>query len=510
MKKISILFTCCILLVTLTNGQGINRNSFINDSLDIYISRALTNWRVPGVAVCVIKDGKVVVMKGYGIKELGMNDKVNDNTLFMIGGNTKAFTATALAILQTANRLSLDDKVTKYLPEFKLENKEAGAQATIRDLLCHRIGFETFQGDFTFYNTNLSRQQVIEKMALVKAGYTFRSKWGYTNSAFSVAGEIIPWVTGKSWEDYIKTNIFMPLGMTNTLALTENMASAANRTVAHTLVDGRLTPIPYARLDALAAAAGICSSVNDLSKWVIMLLNNGKAGNKQVIPAAAIQATRDPQVVVGSVHRLNGETDEEQYGLGWFLEDYAGHHVVMHDGGVNGYLSSVTLVPQEHLGIIVLTNTDKNKLYEALRWEIMDAYFRMPYRNYSELYLKSYKAVEAKKQQAERRLRDTVAMNLYPAMDITSYSGKYHNDLYGDMTVTRGTGNDLEMRFEHHAKMYVRLQPLGGNRFYATFSDPAYGKVVIPFIFQNGRITGVKIKVDDAVERTPYYFNKVD
>ena len=158
MKKLYLLLIGTIIVTSAANGQNIDRSKFITDSLDNYINRALTNWRIPGAAVCIVKDNKVVMMKGYGIKELGLNNKVDENTLFMIGSNTKAFTATALAILQTQGKLSLDDKVTKYIPEFKLENKFAGEEAIIRDLLCHRIGFRTFQGDFTFYNTDLTRE----------------------------------------------------------------------------------------------------------------------------------------------------------------------------------------------------------------------------------------------------------------------------------------------------------------------------------------------------------------
>ena len=510
MKKILILLAYCILLITMAKAQKADRSLFIKDSLNLCINKALTNWRVPGIAICIIKDDKIVVSRGYGIKELGLADRVDENSLFMIGSNTKAFTATALAMLQTINRLSLDDKVTKYIPYFKLENKAAGEQATIRDLLCHRLGFETFQGDFTFYNTNLSRAQVIQKMALVKAAYPFRSKWGYTNAAYTVAGEIFPKVAGQAWEQYIKGNILDPLHMSNTLMLSKDMTSAPNNTVAHTLVNGRLSAIPYPRLDGLEAAGGICSSASDMGKWVRALLNNGKANGTQVIPLAAIEATRQAQDVVGNVHRLNGETDKQEYGLGWLLENYNGHNLVMHDGGVNGYLSSVTLVPDEHLGIVILTNTDQNELYEALRWEIMDAYFNKPYSDYSGQYLKLYKASEAKKQQADKLLRDSVALNLQPGLVANYYTGKYHNELYGDMTVSRGEGNDLEMRFEHHPKMFVRLQPLGGNRFYATFSEPIYGKAVFPFTFSNGRITGVRVKVDDEVERGAYLFTKAD
>lgn len=509
MKKILILIVALLVCSAQTYAQRIDRSKFVKDSLDYYINRALTNWRIPGAAVCIVKDGKVVMMKAYGIKELGLANKVDINTLFMIGSNTKAFTATALAMLQAQGKLSLDDKVTKYLPQFKLENKLAGEQAIVRDLLCHRLGLQTFQGDFTFYNTNLSRNEVIEKLGLIKAVYPFRTKWGYTNSAFLTAGQIIPVVSGKPWEIYLKENIFAPLGMSNTLALSADMPKSLNRTVPHTLIDGRLSAIPYAQLDGLAPAGSISSSVNDMGKWVMALLNDGKVGARQVIPTAAITATREAQDIVGSIRHLNGETNYELYGLGWFIQDYAGRRLVMHDGGVNGYLTSVTLVPQDHLGIVVLTNTDQNGFFDALRWEIMDAYFKMQYRDYSDTYLSAYKARAAVEQAAEKKLRDSIAMNRPPALPVASYTGKYVNDIYGSMTITQGENNDLEIRFEHHPRMYAHLQPLGGNRFYVTFSDPVFGKAIFPFTVQNGRVTGVRVKVADFVEYNPYEFRKV-
>ena len=510
MKKIFIPFACCIFFATHVLAQGADRSNFIRDSLDIYVSRALTQWRIPGVAICVIKDGNIVLMKGYGTKELGLPDRVDENTLFMIGSNTKQFTATAIATLEANKKLALDDKVTKYIPEFTLENKVAGEQVVISDLLSHRIGFKSFQGDFTFYNTDLSRQQVIEKLGRIKAAYPFRTQWGYTNAAYLVAGEIIPKVTGKSWDTYLKETFFAPLGMTNTVALSKDLPLSLNRTVPHTIVEGRLTPIPYPQLDNMASAGSISSTISDMSKWVIALLNNGKVGTRQIIPEAAIKTTQTPQAIIGSIKQPNGDPDYELYGLGWFLQDYAGKHLVTHDGGVSGYLSSVTLVPQERLGIIVLTNTDQNELYEALRWQLLDAYFKLPYRNYSDEYLNKYKANDAREQQVKRQLRDSVFLNLAPAQSLANYTGRYVNDLYGNMTISRGEANTLEMRFEHHPKMYVKLQSLGGNRFYATFSEPIYGKAVFPFTFQNGRITGVKVKVSDVVEQDPYDFRKVE
>ncbi|WP_374950262.1 serine hydrolase [Mucilaginibacter sp.] len=509
MKKVYLILSL-IFAFAAAQAQNIDRSKFIKDSLDTYINRAITNWRIPGAAVCIVKDGKIVLMKGYGTKELGIMNKVDENTLFMIGSNTKAFTATALAMLQADKKISLDEKVTKYIPEFKLDNKLAGEQAIVKDLLSHRLGFRTFQGDFTFYNTNLVRHEVIAKLGQMKPTYPFRTTWGYTNSAFLTAGEIIPRVTGKQWEVYLRENIFAPLGMNSTLALSVDMPKALNRTVAHTLIDGRLTAIPYANLDGLAPAGSISSSVSDMSKWVMALLNGGRVGNKQVIPLAAINATRQAQDIVGSVQHLNGETNYQLYGLGWFIQDYANHRLIMHDGGVNGYVSSVTLVPKENLGIVILTNTDQNSLYEALRWEIMDAYFKMKFSNYSDAYLSINKAAVTAEQQADQRKRDTIALMPKPALSANKYVGKYMNDLYGSMTITPGEQrNELEMRFEHHPKMFARLQPLGGNRFYVTFSDPTYGKAVFPFFVQNGNVTGIRVKVANFVEYDPYDFKKV-
>lgn len=492
-------------------AQNINRNDFFKDSIDVYINRALTNWRIPGAAVCIVKDDKIILMRGYGVKELGLNNKVNENTLFMIGSNTKAFTATALAMLESEHKLSLDDKVTKYIPTFKLDNKLAGEDAIIRDLLCHRLGFETFQGDFTYWTSDLTRPQVIEKMGHVKAAYPFRSKWGYTNAAFLTAGEIITRATDRSWESFIKDRIFAPLGMGNTIALSKDMPYVINKAAPHTLVDGRLVAIPFCQIDNLAPAGSISSSVNDMSKWVMALLNNGKVGPRQVIPANAIAATRQPQVIVGDVHHINGLNNVELYGLGFFLQDYAGHRLVMHTGGVNGYVSSVTLVPDQHLGIIILTNTDQNQLYEALRWEILDAFFKMPYYDYSDKYLSRFKNNVVAALAHDKKQQDSTLLYPKPALLPSAYTGKYFNDLYGSMTIDQGgENNELQMHFEHHPKMYARLQPIGGNRFYVTFSDPEFGKAVFPFTVQNGRVTGVRVKVDDFIEMTPYDFRKVD
>jgi len=504
MKKILVI----LLFVFVQKGfaQTDSLPSFVKDSLDMYVNRALTDWQIPGVSVCIVKNGKVVVMKGYGVKETGTNDKVDENTLFMIGSNSKAFTATAIALLDAEKKLSLDDKVQKWLPDFKLYDPWVAKEANIRDLLCHRLGFETFQGDFMYFDSDLTTAEVREKMSKLKPMYGFRSKWGYTNCAFMTAGEIIPKVTGKSWADFITDSIFKPLGMNNSLALSKDIKMAGNKCSAHTVVMGDLKKIPYGNIDNLAPAGSISSSVNDMSKWVMMQLNNGKLDGKEIIPASAIAQTRTPHSILGNGGHMFNKAHFALYGLGWFLEEYAGRKIVAHTGGVNGFVTSVCLVPEEKLGIIVLTNTDANGFYEALRNEIEDAYLGLPYRNYSKTYLGYMSGQQKETADWLRKKKDTVATAV-DSFPHTAYTGTYRHDVYGLMTIANEDGK-LIARFEHHKGRYATLELLGPGRFLATFNDPLYGIKEWNFTITKGKIKSVTVRVADFVEFTPYEFIK--
>ena len=490
---------------------------FIKDSLDIYVNRALSDWQIPGAAVCVVKDGKIVVMKGYGVREAGKDDKVDENTLFMIGSNTKAFTATALAMLDANKILSLDDKVKKWLPDFKLHDPWVANEANIKDLLCHRLGFETFQGDFMFFDSDLTLQQVRQKFGMLKPIYSFRSKWGYTNAAFMIAGEIIPRAVKKSWAEFMRDSIFIPLEMNRTLALSKEIQGATNKASAHTVVDGAVRKIPYGSIDNLAPAGSMSSSVSDMSRWLMFQIDNGKYKGRQIVPGNAMGITRTPHSVIGNGGSLYNRGHFSLYGLGWVLEEYAGRKVQSHTGGVNGFVTSVTLLREENLGILVFTNTDANSFYESLKWEIMDAYLGLPYRNYSKVHLGFHQNNEAGKTKQLQLKRDTIAMNMPATLPLKSYAGNYVHPVYGNMTITyeesrlgvvRSLDGKLTARFEHHKGRFAALEPLGQNRFLATFNEPLFGIKVWPFTVVNGKVQSVTVTVADFVEFTPYEFVK--
>ena len=483
--------------------------SFVTDSLDTYINTAMAKWQIPALSLCIIKNGRPVVIKGYGFTELGGANKVDENTLFMIGSNTKAFTATALAMLANQKKLSLDDKVTKWLPAFRLQNQAAGEQSIIRDLLCHRLGFETFQGDFTYWTSNLSRDEVIAKMSKIKAVHPFRTTWGYTNAAFVTAGQIIPKVTGMEWEDFIRQSILLPLGMTRTLTLSKDLPEADNKATPYTVVEGKLVKIPYCQIDNLAPAGSISSSVSDMSKWVTLQLASGMFDGKQLIPAGVIAQTRLPHSIIGKGGTQYNKGHYALYGLGWELQEYENREIVSHTGGVNGYVSSVTLIPEESLGIVILTNTDQNMLFEALKMEIVDAYLKLKYRDYSNGYLRFDKLKQAQAQKESKKLRDSAALKIKAGLPLAAYSGKYMNDVYGTMQVAVD-GSNLKMMFSHHPNMFAKLESLGGNRFYATFSDPAFATAIFPFRVADKKVKSVAVKVADFIEYTPYEFSKIN
>ncbi len=476
--------------------------SFVKDSLDNYINHTLRDWQIPGLALCIVKNGKIVKMKGYGVKDLDTKEQVDENTLFMIGSNTKAFTATALAMLDAEKKLSLDDRVTKWIPEFKLQNKETSDQLIIRDLLCHRSGFRNWEGDFLIWGTDIPREKMIERINHMGVSYPIRTKWGYSSSAFIVAGQIIPRATGLSWEDFMRERIFNPLGMTRTLTLHKELPDATNKCEPYTIIEGRLVKIQYCNVDNMAPAGTISSSVNDLSKWVIMLLNSGKFAGKQIVPAEAIRETWTPQSIIESTNEFSFMGS--LYGLGWFLDEYQTKKIVSHVGWVDGFFTSISLLPEERLGIVVLTNTDENYLYLSLKRQIMDAYLHLPYKNYSQIDLDSFTIQKSEESKKNNLYRDSLQLHLPQPLPPASYAGKYFNPQYGDMNVFIEEGG-LRMKFSHHPNVYVKLESLGANRFYATFSNPELGTYIFPFIVKDGK---VKSAVINSFDSKAYQFTK--
>ncbi|ANE49776.1 serine hydrolase [Flavisolibacter tropicus] len=504
MKRLS-LFTFLLWASQLVQAQS---PSFIKDSLDSYIQKGLKDWDVPGLAIVVVKDGKVIIQKGYGVKDISTKAPVDENTLFMIASNTKLFTGTSLALLEYRGVLNLNDRITKYFPDYKLWDKTTTGLVTIRDLLSHRIGTKTFQGDFTFWNTKLTRSEIMNRMRLLKPSQVFRQDYGYCNSCFLTAGEVIPKVTGKAWENFVRDSIVNPLQMSSTLLLSTDVDQLPNVASPYTTnYTGTLQRVPFDNWNNLAPAASIVSNVKDLTNWLQMQLDSGRFNGKQVIPFQAILKTRDVQISTGSRKSGAYPMHFRGYGLGLFAADYNGRALYWHTGGAGGMVSNVCFVPEERLGIAILTNNDNQNFFETLRYQILDAYLGVPYVNRSAQQLPAFKQgmQEQLKEIAGWRSR---VKGSKPTLPLATYTGTYTNELNGNITISQ-KGNDLLIKFQTKPDLNATLHYMDNGEWLMEYNNIEYGIFAIKFEETNSKVKSVTTRQNEFVEYDPYTFTKV-
>jgi CubicO group peptidase (beta-lactamase class C family) len=506
MKKLFFFFAMIVFTIT-----AFAQPSFIKDSLESYISQGLKDWQLPGLAVVIVKDGKVVLQKGFGVTNIKTNEPVNDKTLFFIASNSKLFTGTALANLEFEKKLSLNDKITKYYPDYKLYDKTSTELVTIKDLLTHRIGKETFQGDFTFWNTNLTREQIMQKMRYLKPQNGFRDAYGYCNSCFLTAGMVIPKVTnGQSWESYVTEKMTKPLEMTSTTATGNGIANRVTNiaTPYTTIFTNTLQQVPYDVWDNLGPAASIVSNVNDLSHWLQLQLDSGKYNGKQVLPWRVLQKTRDMVISTGSRKSSLYPVNYRGYGLGLFTSDYNGKQIYWHTGGAAGMVSNVCFVPEEKLGIAILTNNDNQNFFENLRYQILDAYLNVPYVNRSKASLPDFNEEMKKQVEEVAAWRKEVEANSNKAVNTANYIGTYSNELYGNITVSKSSSNTLNVKFLLHPTLEATLSPMNGDNWLIEYNNIEYGIFKTKFTLQANKVKSLSIKANDFVEYGTYTFTK--
>ena len=481
--------------------------SSLTDDLEPYIENGMRQWQIPGLAIVIVKDGKVVLSRGYGVRELGKPAKVDENTLFIIASNTKLFTGTALANLDHEKKLSLNDKVTKFIPWFRLYDSTSTKLANIKDMLSHRIGLKTFQGDFTFWNSNLPKDSIIWKMRYLKPVSEFRQDYGYCNSAFLVAGEIVNRVTGQSWENYVQQHILNPLGMNNTYMNTAGLGQRDNVARPYNNQYTNLTMVPYDQVDNLGPATSMVSNIKDLSKWLMFQLDSGRYNGRQVLPWAVLQKTRDANIITGSRKSTAYPTHFRAYGLGLYMTDYAGRQVYWHTGGAFGNVTNVCFIPEEKLGIAILTNNDNQSFFEALRYQIMDSYFNLPHTDRSKFLWGFFEQGEKTTRSTLDSLAKRVARKNTPIHKLDEYTGEYFNTVYGKITISRNK-DLLVARFQHHPNLTANLEYMDNNEFRLTYSHPGYGVHPAKFGVVNGKPHSVIISVNEFIESDSYLFVK--
>jgi len=481
-KNLLCLFAFCLIL--LASAQGLAQTEPPPD-LDDYVARVLKEFEVPGLAVAVVKEGKVALAKGYGVRKLGEPASVDEQTLFGIASNTKAFTAAALAILVDEGKLSWDDPVTKHLPGFQMYDPYVTREMTVRDLLTHRSGLGLGAGDLMFFPpTTFTREEIVARLRHIKPATSFRNRYAYDNVLYLVAGQVVAAVSGKSWDGFIKERIFAPLGMTASNTSVKDLRPGGNFVSPHQKTEGRLQAVPYMNIDNTAPAGAINSNVAEMAKWVAVLLDEGaihsgqneggQNGNRRLFSqrqSREMWLAQTPIPAGNPPPQLSAlRSNFTAYGLGWGLSDYRGYKVVSHSGGLLGMVSRVRLIPDLKLGVVVLTNQEAGGAMEAISHHIIDHYMKAPatdwiggFRSFAEQRLAQAK--EAEKRQSAARNADSK-----PSLPLAKYAGRYNDAWYGEVTIASEEGK-LVLRFSRTPGLVGDLEHWQYDTFVARWRD---------------------------------------
>ncbi|MGJ7032942.1 serine hydrolase [Niabella hirudinis] len=502
MKKILLpaIFSC---IAYISSAQT---PSFVSDSLNNYIKKGMKEWQIPGLAIAIVKDGRVILEKGYGVRNMNKPEPVDENTLFMIASNSKLFTGTSIAKLDYEKKLSLNDPVTRYLPWFRMWDSTTTRLISLRDVLCHRLGTKTFQGDFTFWDSSLPRDSILWKLRYLKPPGTFRQDYGYCNAGFLTAGQVLQQVTGQTWEHYVQENILTPLGMSHTYMNTAGIQQRSNVAAPHSNMFSPLTVLPFDQVDNLGPAASMISNVADLTRWLRMQLDSGRFEGQRILPWEVLQKTRDANITVNSRKNNNYPIHFITYGLGVYAADYNGRQVYWHTGGAFGFVTNVCFVPEEKLGIVILSNNDNQSFFEALRYQVLDAYLGVPYKNRSR-FLQGFAAKNRKETEAGlKQLQQRVDARNSTPVPLDAYTGDYYNTVYGRIRISKRGTNQLSCSFQHHPDLTATLEYMDNNTFRLTYSNIGFGVFPAVFTLKNGKPETVQIKATDFIEYDAYLF----
>jgi CubicO group peptidase (beta-lactamase class C family) len=427
------------LFIPLFSGYFPVEAQFSVSDFDKYARAVMKEFEVPGMCVAIVKDGKVIVSKGYGIKKLGENDVVDEHTLFNIASNTKAFTATALAILVEEGKLEWNARVIKYLPWFRLADPYVTQELTVKDLLVHRSGLGLGGGDLLWWPTSdYTRRQIAEHLQFIPLETSFRSAYAYDNVLYLVAGELIQAITGVSWEEFIETKIMKPIGMTGSKTHLSEIRTNSNVAVPHAEIEGKVKVVTPFTCDNADPAAGILSNASDMAKWMIVQLDSGKFSDtarlfsrnstRQLWAEVTPVPFGDPPQ---NLHQL--KSNFNGYALGFGVRDYRGKKIVSHTGGMPGYVSRVTMIPEDKLGIAVLTNQESGNAFNAVIYYVVDEFLKAGKFDWINAYKKIQSRADsmtAAEDRAREAARDTAS---HPSLPIAKYMGKYRDNWYGDV-----------------------------------------------------------------------------
>ncbi|MGI9090123.1 MAG: serine hydrolase [Gemmatimonadaceae bacterium] len=475
---------------------------------DAYVEKGMREWQVPGIAIGIVHNDSVVLSKGYGVRTAGRPERVDDRTLFAIASDTKAFTGILMAMLADSGKVHWDDHATAYLSDLQLADPYVTRELTVRDMLTHRAGLARadllWTGGYG-YNTD----QLLHRLRYLRPSWSLRSHYGYNNLMYGAAGEVIARAGGKPWTELLRTRILEPLGMTCTNSRAPTLPLAGDVASPHAIVDGKLRAVAYTNIDALPAAGAINSCAADMVQWLRFQLDSGQVNGRRLVSARNFRETHTPQLAVriDSAYRvLNPATHLRSYAIGWVVSDYHGREMLSHAGNLSGMAAMVGLLPEERLGVVVLSNLEDQALRESLMYKAFDLYLGVPPKDWSAETLSEKRRADSVTAADERERAAKRVRNSSPSLPLERYVGVYADSLYGPAKVTTENGH---LVFAMAPRQIGDLEHWHFDTFRAIWRDHRDGKSFVTFELDpvTGAVRTMRVVPDpgEAEEQVPVY-----
>ncbi len=407
------------------------------------VAKLVADWKVPGLAISIVKDGKIIFAEGFGLRDVEKNLKVTPHTVFAIGSCSKAFTAAAMGMLVDEGKVEWDKPVRNYLPSFKLYDNVASERMTPRDLLTHRSGLP--RHELVWYGSAAGRKELFDRLQYLEPNKDFRAVWQYQNLMFMTAGFLIGEVAGTSWEAFVQKRIFEPLEMKESNVAVAESQKAADFALPYQEKEDKVVPIPFRNIDTIGPAGSINSNVLDMANWVLLNLSKGKFKDKQIISEAALAEIHTPQAVMPSTIQYD-EILYSNYGMGWGILPYRGHLLLEHGGGIDGFIAMVAFLPRDNMGAVVLSNSGSTPLPSIVLNNIIDRVLGLSPIDWSKRIKDQMDKAKAEAEKVKSEVDKDRKLNTKPSHPLEDYGGDYENPGYGTISIVKD-GENLKAKF---------------------------------------------------------------
>lgn len=466
------------------------QNSLPKD-FDNWLENSRKDWKIPGMAVGIVKDGVVVYAQGFGERQLGSGEAVDAHTVFSIASVSKNMTAAALAILVDEGKLNWDDPIHKHIPWFQLKDPWVTREITLRDVLIHRVGLGRILGNRLQFMTPSSRDEVLYQMRYMDFEKPFRSGFVYNNVMYSLAGQVIEYVDGRTWDEFLQQQLFTPLGMTRTTTTLEALEKLDNIAYPHQEIDGVVVPISRRNWDNAGPAGGVNASIHDLNQWMLMQLGtSGTFKDRVIVSEQQMNEIHKPQIAHIPADPMAAQSS---YGLGWNIFDYKNKRVWTHSGATDGFNTFMYLVPELDLGVVFVGNTF-NSLGVAVAYQVIDAYLGSTDRDWNQEYLRRYQRQYQQAQQAREKIHQARNRHTTVRLNQEAYVGVYQSEGYGKIEVFL-QNNELQLRLWDDTNMEAVLEHWQYDTFRAVWKNRALREEFLQFHYNlEGRVAGLDLE----------------